>query len=172
MRSLLIVIALFLFAVPCGAQPHRAPRFRDYPSKSKFAPRRARINIHSTPFTPCFRTILRQAVVAGDRFAGHYRVVQFGCGTECLRVAITDLVSGRTYISPFAVGSAGIEVAPGSRLLIANSPEKLRETYGDAPPPYVKTQYFIWNGRGLKEIEGGKLRREPEREFKTCSEMR
>lgn len=116
--------------------------------------------------------MLRRAAVSGEKFAGRYGVVWFGCGSECIRVGITDLVSGRTYISPFAVGSAGVEVVPDSRLLIANSPKNLRETYGDDPPPYIKTRYFVWNGLHLRELEDGKLIGEPDREFKNCSEMR
>lgn len=114
--------------------------------------------------------MLRDATQSDDKFAGHYKVVSFGCGTECILVGITDLVSGRTYISPFVVASAGIEVKQNSKLLIANSPKNIKELYGDDAPSYVKTRYFIWNGLRLEELDNGKLIGEPKPEFDKCSE--
>jgi hypothetical protein len=173
MRTTVTLLTLLLItAVLCHAQLRRTPRFEDYPARLRFPARSAQVNIRSTPYTPCFRTMLRLAARSGDRFAGHYRVITFGCGTECIRIGITDLISGRTYISPFAIAGAGIEVRPGSRLLIADSARVLRETYGDDPPLYRITKYYVWNGRNLVELENGRLTREPAREFLRCSERR
>jgi len=40
----------------------------------------------------------------GANFAGHYAIVQWGCGSPCLMAAIVDLVNGRVLPPPFHHG--------------------------------------------------------------------
>jgi hypothetical protein len=43
---------------------------------------------------------LREGAKAAPNFNGHYRVVEWGCGTNCIEWAIVDLASGRVWLSP------------------------------------------------------------------------
>jgi len=52
--------------------------------------------------------------------------------------------------------------------MIANSPEWIQATYGDAPPDYISTQYYVWDGARLRKLANGMVRTEPEREFEPC----
>jgi hypothetical protein len=67
-----------------------------------------------------FRTRLTDAAKGGVNFAGHYAVVQFGCGMGCTQGYMIDLTNGQ--VAPLPLGelaSAGIEYAsrPDSNLL-------------------------------------------------------
>src|SRR5438034_10634538 len=51
-----------------------------------------------------YRTLLRQAATEAPNFAGHYRVVTWGCGTCCTEFAVLDLRSGQAWFPPFFNG--------------------------------------------------------------------
>lgn len=141
----------------------RAPEFSDYPARVIQTRRSIKLRIHSTPDTACFRTMLRKVAREGQRFAGHYAISAWGCGT-CLRVGIVDLTNGRTYVSPFEVSSAQgiIRVKADSRLVVIDDPERANPSWS-----------YLWNGRHLLEIDEGRkvARRERKREFLQCSEL-
>jgi|SRR6266705_3893716 len=162
MRQLLhLAILCILFQGVSGLAQERTPKFTDYPARVITTRRSVKLQIHSTPDTACFRTMLRRVVRSGLRFAGHYAVGSWGCGT-CLRLGIVDLTNGRTYVTPFEASSrkGSINVQRDSRLLIIDDSEH--------PPG----EYYLWTGRHLLAINNGKVeRREPEREFLRCSEI-
>jgi hypothetical protein len=155
------------FAILCilihgsnGLAQERVPKFTDYPSRMIHTRRSVKIRLHSTPDTPCFRTRLRDTLIGGQLFGGHYVLGYWGCGT-CIRVGIVDLLTGRAYVSPYMVSSAqGVyRVKPNSRLLVVNDAER------------DGTFYFFWTGQHLLPINNGQVEcQEPERMFKTCSE--
>src|SRR5439155_23945437 len=159
---------LLYFAIACilvhGANAfpqERVPKFTDYRARVIHTRRSVKIQLRSTPYTTCFRTRLRDTAIGGQLFAGHYVLGYWGCGT-CIRVGIVDLLTGRAYASPYMVSSAqGVyKVKPKSRLLIVN------DTEADG------NSYFLWTGRYLLPIHNGTVeRQEPERMFKSCSEM-
>ena len=172
-----IAIALILFSGFVTLSQDGSPKFTDYPARVVRVRRSVRVQIYSTPDTSCFRTMLRRTAQRGSRFAGHYALDYWGCGTNCARIGIVDLLSGRSYVSPFYVGIAGgdgnpIKVKPESRLVLVNDPEMVRKEYGDPPPEELSPKYFLWTGQHLLSIKNGKVEpREPKREFSRCSEV-
>jgi len=44
-----------------------------------------------------FRTVLRNGAKKGPNFAGHFTVVEWGCGSNCIAVAVVDAVTGVVY---------------------------------------------------------------------------
>lgn len=172
-RTLLVLISL----VSCAAA--QAPDFKDYPARVTGPKKPARVEIYSTADTSCFRAMLRQTARAGARFAGHYAIDYWGCGTNCARIGIVDLVTGQAYVSPFYVNIAGggehksIKTAPGSRLVLVNDPEVVRKEYGDSPPDEFGPAYFLWTGKRLLPIKDGKVQtQEPRRAFDRCAAAR
>ena len=162
MRNLLhLAIMCILFHGATGLAQERVPKFTDYPARIIPTRRFVKLQLHSTPDTACFRTMLRRVARLGLRFAGHYAVGSWGCGT-CLRLGIVDLTTGRTYVTPFEASSrrASLNVQTDSRLLVIDDAEH--------PPG----EYYLWTGRHLLPIYNGKVeRQEPERQFLRCSEM-
>jgi hypothetical protein len=174
------VLCLITISV-CGVAPAQEPasRFTDYPARVIRARASVRVKQNSTPDTRCFRAMLRRTARQGLRFAGHFAMDYWGCGTNCARIGIVDLLTGRSYVSPFYIGIAGgggqhrsIKTMPGSRLVLVNDPEVVREEYGDPPPDEVAPAYFLWTGKHLLPIRRGKIdKSEPKRAFDQCSEM-
>lgn len=94
----------------------------------------------------------------GVNFAGHYTIVEWGCGTSCQEMAIVDRISGQIIFSqvPFDTvdGHSGISYQVDSRMLIVNT-ETLSESDGYEPG------YRRFNSRRkpiVYEIIEGKLK--------------
>ncbi len=69
-----------------------------------------------------YRTRIRSDVQGGANFAGHYRVVSIGCGTNCAKHAVVDMKTGA--IIAFGLPTAmGASFNVNSRLLILNPKE-------------------------------------------------
>ena len=174
MRAGTIVMLLFVWAA-AGAQ-ERTPEFTDYRVQVSHTKSGVKVKTQSTPDASCFRTLLRQTATQGIKFAGHYAIDYWGCGTNCARIGIVNLITGRTYVSPFYVGIAGggqhksIKTKADSQLVLVNDPDVVREEYGDPVPAEFAPAYFRWTGRQLLPIRNGKVEsREPERAFERCS---
>jgi len=117
--------------------------------------------------------MLRDTARRGVKFAGHYALSYWGCGSECAQIGIVDLRTGRSYVSPFWVSPVSVKTQPDSRLLVINDPaEVAKEFGGDASdlPERFQPKYFLWTGQKLLLIENGKIGREPQPEFKRCKE--
>lgn len=86
---------------------------------SEFDEYRAEAALHAAPRAPRldtararkYRTVLREEASLGANFNGHYRVVHWGCGTNCIEWAILDLVKGTVLLAKQPVFScAGARV--------------------------------------------------------------
>lgn len=44
-----------------------------------------------------FRTVLRNGAKKGPNFAGHFTVVEWGCGSNCIAMAVVDAITGVVY---------------------------------------------------------------------------
>lgn len=168
-------ILFVLCAWSAAVAQERTPKFSDHPAQVTQTKSLAKVKVDSTRDTSCFRTMLRQTARQGVRFAGHYAIDYWGCGTNCARIGIVDLITGRAYVSPFYVGIAGgghkaIKTEAGSRLVLVNDPEVVREEYGDSAPEEFAPSYFLWTGKHLFPIRDGKVEpTEPKRAFEPCS---
>ncbi|MFZ6747651.1 hypothetical protein [Undibacterium sp. Ren11W] len=96
-----------------------------------------------------YKTVITNAMQEPVNFAGHYRVVTLGCGTDCRGFAVVDKVSGVTYTLPgveFVAGVMGNEEAriqfkTDSRLFIITG-SKNDENEGKF--------HYLWSGKELK----------------------
>jgi hypothetical protein len=60
-----------------------------------------------------FKTVLRTAAAEGPNFNGHFRVVDWGCGTNCIEWAVIDLTDGRVWFAPEEAASCWAPEPPG-----------------------------------------------------------
>ena len=111
-----LAIACAFFGFTIASEQERIPRFTDYPARVIGGGNPFNVKTRSTPDTACFRKMLRKTARYGEHFAGHYALSYWGCGTECARIGIVDLLTGRAYVSPFAVTGVGIKTRSDSRL--------------------------------------------------------
>lgn len=76
------------------------PKFEDFRVTEVFKGKPA-VPILQTPGQRMFRTKIREGAKAGANFAGHYAIAQWGCGSECVSIAIIDEKAGTVYATPF-----------------------------------------------------------------------
>jgi hypothetical protein len=118
------VCSLFVILTAIGtgrvwAQP--TPRFEDYPITEQFKGNPA-APVLATPEQRQYRTRIRNGVStgadvwtgswkkpiksSGPNFAGHYFVIRWGCGSQCVMMAIVDAKTGTVHDPPLSgVGS-------------------------------------------------------------------
>src|SRR5581483_628014 len=75
------------------------PRFTDFPVAAVWQEKTVAVKIRR-PSEKMFRTRLRDAARERPNFAGHYRFVIWGCGSECILGAIIDLRNGDVFSPP------------------------------------------------------------------------
>ena len=93
-----------------------------------------------------FRTRIREGMRDGTNFAGHYAIVSWGCGTECVDYVIGDVATGRVFGFPLGGENnleLGLDTRPTSLLIVARwiSP-------AESNPNLMNCirQNFTWNG--------------------------
>jgi len=72
----------------------KAPTFATYPViREEVA--NPKLDLTSNPMARKYRTVLREEIAKGPNYAGHYRLVYWGCGTSCAMFAVVNLKTGR-----------------------------------------------------------------------------
>lgn len=117
-------------------------------------------DFNTDPGAKYFKTIIKEVCLdVGVNFAGHYTIVEWGCGTMCQQMAIVDRISGKIIYSqiPFDTldGHAGSKYKIDSRMLIINT-EALSEFEG-YEPGYRRLD--SWLDPAVYEIIDGRLER-------------
>ncbi len=72
----------------------QAPAFEAYPVGREVIAN-PKLNLASNLIARKYRTVLRLAITEGPNFAGHYRLIHWGCGTSCAMFAVVNLKTGR-----------------------------------------------------------------------------
>ena len=147
------------------------PRFEDYPVGEVFAGRLAVPKL-ITPLEHSYADQIMGGVdsgygvlrggreQSGANFAGDMVVIQWGCGSPCIRMAMVDARSGEVHYPPISFSGIGarsfdlplltvgdsvpqnpeVQFRPNSRLMI------VRATPGGPGPNRSYTYYFLWRG--------------------------
>lgn len=123
--------------------------------KGKLAPP----NFTKDPEAKYFITRIKQGCKEeGVNFAGHYTIIEWGCGALCQEMAIVDRISGQIIYSeiPFDTvdGHSGAKYKIDSRMLIINT-EALSE-FDDYEPGYRRFDH--WRKPAVFEITNGRLK--------------
>jgi len=158
MRNLLLLVV----AVVAFAQTP-SPRFEDFPAPTEWAGPAVAPKL-TTRAERLYRTRLMNAAKESPNFAGHYRFVEWGCGSECVSGAIVDLSTGRVIAPPLAESStavlhfsvcqsayegSGAEVRLDSRLMIVrcglNYDQRLDRNVPDV-------YFFVLDDKGFRKL--------------------
>ena len=92
-----------------------------------------------------YRTRIRDGLEAGPNFAGHYALIQFGCGTGCSATIIADAITGRVFNFPLSgedYSQLDLKFAPTSNLVVG------RWLSGER----CMREALLWDGRGFKSL--------------------
>lgn len=55
-----------------------------------------------------YRTVITEGSREGPNFAGHFTIVEWGCGAGCVQFAIVDAKTGSVFMPPFYVGPPAV----------------------------------------------------------------
>lgn len=124
---------------------NRAPAFQDFPVSEIFNGPNAAPDFSSQPSALEYKTRVTNGFKESTNFAGHYRIIDIGCGSNCGWIYILDLKNGK-ILGSNPDTSNGYQSEASSSLLI---------TYPDVPPnpnmapgnwEIVKSYFVIENG--------------------------
>ncbi len=170
--GLMLALLIDLQSVDAQINATRLPKFEDFPVREVFdhAPHPP---ILTTPEQRLFRTRIREGVEKGwgawingewgkeqnrpgPNFAGHYIVIVWGCGSGCIRMAVSDAETGTVFMPPISEGrfalpmlvfpdtagrAADLQYRRNSRLMI------IRATpHADRRGAVPYTFYYLWEG--------------------------
>jgi hypothetical protein len=79
---------------PSDLSDKGAPTFAAYRDNIRGMSGHPKLDL-SNPTARYYRTWFRSEVAKGPNYAGHYRVVVWGCGTSCAMFAVVNLNTGR-----------------------------------------------------------------------------
>ena len=167
MKAILVVLlaALGWAQVPVTSQTPKydakhPPRFEDFPVAEKWTPPAAPVQF-TTPSEKMFLTNLTNASKEPPNFAGHFRFVMWGCGSNCGAGAVVDLVTGLVYPPPlgargdgwsrwmmssgFFEGS-GVDFKVDSRLVVVKASSSIFKA--SVPDVY----YFVSEGDRFRQL--------------------
>jgi hypothetical protein len=163
----LLAIVIMAAIMPAADRP---PDFADFKVAAEF---------HGPPAEPIFataeqkryRTRIRRGVregawigngdsatrTTGPNFAGHLYVIRWGCGSDCLMMAVVDAENGKIYGSPLRgrdtelfvnmdiMSDRNIDIRPDSSLMILRNACRIeRRECG--------VYYFNWTASGFRLI--------------------
>jgi len=92
-------LSLLLFTVL--ALSAQEPSFEQFRAEEVFKGKLAEPQL-KTAFARNFGTAIREGAARGPNFAGRFAIVQWGCGSECVQMAVVDEKSGTVYRGAFA----------------------------------------------------------------------
>lgn len=149
-RSKTFAAAAFLaLLVPASAHAGN-PRFEDYKVRSIHrGPSAAPILDDEAKRT--FRTRLRKAAEGKPNFAGHYNVVMWGCGTNCVQGMVLNRRTGEVLPLP-SDGDAepmDMKFELGSALMTMTNRSYVQQIDADRQPT---TTYFVFTGNAFKVV--------------------
>ncbi|TGE29199.1 hypothetical protein [Hymenobacter metallicola] len=125
--------------------------FTDFPAAAGRGPH-VRPDFTTNPHARWHRTRIREGAKQPANFAGHYRLITWGCGSSCQMSALVDQHTGRIYDVPET--AAGLEYHLNSRLLITDYSDEeagprsflLNSIY---PPP----AFYLWTGSRFEQLD-------------------
>jgi|tagenome__1003787_1003787.scaffolds.fasta_scaffold20940964_1 hypothetical protein len=103
-----------------------------------------------------FQTRIRNGMRRGANFAGHFAIIGWGCGTECVNYVIGDIVTGRVFKFPLG-GEDNLELRldakPTSRLIVARWVAYTdRHSKDDLPIMKCLRQNLVWNNWSIMPL--------------------
>jgi len=148
-KALKFRAAIIFLALLSGMATAQAWPFHKYPAAIFHG--KSALPKPETSLTRDHITTIRAAARRGrPKFAGHYTVVDWGCGTSCAVYVIVDNRTGKIYEPPeiskgVDLGVAGPEFRPDSTLMVVASCP-LPEVYG---AKNCERKFYKWDGSRL-----------------------
>jgi hypothetical protein len=117
--SLLVSVFLYVCSVPLLASAKYVPRFMDYPAGPVYRGKTHALLPKYKNAHP--KTGIPDAAQRKADFAGHYVVIEAGCGAGCSALSVMDARTGKIYEFKHLIGRSdwsGLHYKVTSRLLV------------------------------------------------------
>lgn len=160
-----LTLLILLIVCTAAAQTGKLPGFEDYSVPENFTGQPAAAKIVGRD-ARMYRTRITEDAKNGPNFAGHYTVVTWGCGSDCLGFAIVDAKTGTVYFPegfwavlriPFQT-ETHFDFKKDSRLLIiSGSRLKSSDQQTSRVSDKAAKFYYRWTGTRLVLIKSAKL---------------
>jgi len=145
-----------LLAMSAWAQrPSALPRFEDFPVGEVFNGKSAPPKLVS-PGDRAFRTRIREGAAKGPNFAGHYTIAEWGCGSNCVSMAVVDAQNGDIYSGPFGILGEGLGLVYADvseerpYMLLYKLTSRLFVVRGCPEDKNCASYYYEWTGSQFK----------------------
>lgn len=147
--------------LPQSVPRETRPQFSDYTVAELYAGKNAAPKI--TDEWRSFRRRIREGASHTPNFSGSYRIVEWGCDSDCVRFALIDLKTGVIYGPPFdslwldafathGWRGKGLEYRNNSRLLVVDG----------CPTEKCATYFYEWTGSKFRLVQSEKhLKNQP-----------
>lgn len=142
LAAAILAVCFSTFSLVAQAQPE--PRFEDYPANAVTIHKVAQPRLKPNTDFWYFRTAIKDGAQEPPNFAGHYILIQWGCGTECQNGVIVDALTGKIFAIPDSALSVANQL--DSNLLIVNS-----DLEAD-PALQLTKQFYVWEGSVFKLV--------------------
>jgi hypothetical protein len=158
MRACIILLSISVACgsngedVPVQTAERRMPRFDDYPVGETYQGPLAEVDLSTHEDARRYRTVIRAGAESGPNFAGHYTLVNWGCGSPCQMWAIIDAQSGSVFM-PDVRTSLGAEYRVDSRLFVANKPELVKDWCSGQAIVRPDVRYYVWEDERLTFVD-------------------
>lgn len=153
MREILIILLLICI------QGTKLPKFEDYPVNEIFKGKPTKPILKKNSQEWHFKTNINNGASQGVNFAGHFTIVEWGCGTICQEYAIVDLQNGKVYMPQGKTGrtSYGLIYKTNSNLLITDPIDSATaKGYELKIPAWLTSYYYVWDGSKMNLIDSTK----------------
>lgn len=100
--------------------------------------------------------MIREGAREAPNFAGHFTIVEWGCGGGCVQFAIVDARTGAVFMPPFYVGPRPLvegQTEESEEPLRYRVDSKLLIVSGSRNEKGEGTYYYKWDGRRLTLIK-------------------
>jgi hypothetical protein len=140
--------------------PADAPVFARYPAGPAYTGKPAAADVRTHARSRMFRTVIREGAKSPPNFAGHYTVVDWGCGTGCVAHAIVDARTGAVFHPPQFTSTDNDNldydevIKPDGETVKFRLDSKLLIVIGgiNEDPALRGVSYFLWDKNRLKRL--------------------
>ena len=149
----LVFITAFALCGVTNAKADQLPKFSQFPARKYNRGPTGRVDL-SDPHAYSYRTRLREGAQQGANFAGHYRVVTWGCGTDCETGAIIDAFTGHVVFLP-SVNSYQMEheMDPDYNSIVFRLDSRLIVFAGQLNDQGEKATFFMdFDGKTFRQV--------------------